>query len=91
MPEMSQTERDALEAGTVWWDGGEKFSQVNQTGRNCTSIPAGKLSAEEQAFLDGPCDEVCAMLDDWKATPRIGRYACKTWWQYLKDNKFFAP
>ncbi|RUO21457.1 acyl-CoA dehydrogenase FadE [Aliidiomarina haloalkalitolerans] len=87
MPEMSQTERDALEAGTVWWDG-EIFSG-KPNWKKLHSIPAGKLTAEEQAFLDGPCDEVCAMLDDWKATHELADMP-EDVWQYLKDNKFFA-
>ena len=54
LPTMSSTEREALEAGTVWWDG-ELFSGKPDWSK-LRAIPPPRLSAEEQAFLDGPCD-----------------------------------
>src|SRR5690606_23007066 len=51
LPSMSQTEKDALEAGTVWWDG-ELFTG-DPNWEKLLSAAAPKLSAEEQAFLDG--------------------------------------
>jgi acyl-CoA dehydrogenase len=87
MPEMSQTEADALEAGSVWWDG-ELFSgRPNWTRLLNTPVP--KISAEEQAFLDHEVVELCGMLDEWKIThewcdlPPEG-------WDYLKKKGFFA-
>ena len=66
LPNMSETERIALEAGNVWWDG-ELFSGKPDWQKLLdTHIP--KLSAEEQAFIDGPVNELCDMLDDWKIT-----------------------
>src|SRR6185437_2911599 len=53
LPPMSQTEREALEAGTVWWDG-ELFTGAPQWS-HLLSAKAPRLSTEEQAFLDGPC------------------------------------
>ncbi len=67
LPSMSQTEREALEAGTVWWDG-ELFTGAPKWSK-LLSARAPQLSAEEQAFLDGPCEELCRMLDDWNITP----------------------
>jgi acyl-CoA dehydrogenase len=64
LPAMSDTEREALEAGDVWWDA-DLFAG-NPTGSKLLQGPAGDLTAEEQAFLNGPVDELCAMLDDWK-------------------------
>ena len=58
LPSMSRTEREALEAGTVWWDG-ELFTG-NPDWSKLRSLPPAKLSAEEQAFLDGPCEQLCA-------------------------------
>ncbi|MCH8491666.1 MAG: acyl-CoA dehydrogenase FadE [Idiomarina sp.] len=87
MPEMSQTEREALEAGTVWWDG--EIFRGKPNWKKLHAIPASKLTAEEQAFIDGPCDEVCALLDDWYATHELADMPEHVW-QYLKDNKFFA-
>jgi acyl-CoA dehydrogenase len=55
LPSMSSTEREALEAGNVWWDG-ELFSGMPEWDK-LMSYPAPKLSEEEQAFVDGPCEE----------------------------------
>jgi acyl-CoA dehydrogenase len=87
LPSMSDTEREALEAGTVWWDG-ELF-----TGRpawpKLLSAKAPRLSAEEQAFLDGPCEELCRMIDDWDITHRRADMPPEVW-EFLKKNGFFA-
>ena len=69
LPAMSDTEREALEAGSVWWDG-ELFSGMPDWDR-LMSFPAPSLSEEEQAFLDGPCEELCRMLDDWEITHEL--------------------
>ena len=66
LPDMSQTEKEAIDAGTVWWDG-ELFSGKPRW-ENLLATPAPRLSAEEQAFLDGPVEELCAMCDDWEVT-----------------------
>ena len=68
VPPMSTTEREALEAGTVWWDG-ELFSGGPDWNK-LLSAKVPKLTAEEQAFIDGPCEELCRMLDDWDITHR---------------------
>ena len=68
LPPMSTTEREALEAGTVWWDG-ELFSGGPDWNK-LLSAKAPKLNGEEQAFIDGPCEELCRMLDDWDITHR---------------------
>jgi len=87
LPSMSDTEREALEAGSVWWDG-ELFSGMPDWNR-LMSYPAPKLSAEEQAFLDGPCEELCEMLDDWDVS-HTRRDMPPEAWQFIKKNKFFA-
>ncbi|RUO40465.1 acyl-CoA dehydrogenase [Aliidiomarina taiwanensis] len=87
MPEMSETESDALEAGTVWWEG--DVFRGNPDWKKLHEIPAPGLTAEEQAFLDGPCEEVCKMTSDWEATHELADLPEHVW-QYLKDNKFFA-
>ncbi|MCY7294113.1 acyl-CoA dehydrogenase FadE [Alteromonas sp. a30] len=87
MPEMSSTEKDAIDAGTVWWDG-EIFSG-NPNWHNLHSIPEARLSAEEQAFLDGPVEEVCGMVNEWDVTHKRADLSPEVW-QYLKDHKFFA-
>jgi acyl-CoA dehydrogenase len=87
LPSMSQTEKDALEAGTVWWDG-ELFTG-GPDWEKLLSAAAPKLSAEEQAFLDGPCEELCRMVDDWDITHRRADLPPHIW-DYLKTKGFFA-
>ena len=87
LPSMSQTEREALEAGTVWWDG-ELFTGAPKWSK-LLSARAPQLSAEEQAFLDGPCEELCHMLDDWNITHERGDLPPQVW-EYLKSRGFFA-
>lgn len=87
LPSMSDTERDALEAGNVWWDG-ELFSGMPDWNR-LMAFPAPKLSDEEQAFLDGPCEELCHMLDDWDISHERGDMPPEVW-QFLKEHGFFA-
>jgi acyl-CoA dehydrogenase len=87
LPPMSQTEREALEAGTVWWDG-ELFSGAPQWSK-LLSARAPQLTAEEQAFLDGPCEELCRMLDDWDITHERGDMPPQVW-NFLKSRGFFA-
>jgi len=87
LPPMSQTEREALEAGTVWWDG-ELFTGAPKWAKLLASKPP-TLSEEEQAFIDGPCDELCRMLDDWEITHKRGDMPPQVW-DFLKSKGFFA-
>ncbi|MGY8796631.1 MAG: acyl-CoA dehydrogenase family protein, partial [Woeseiales bacterium] len=87
LPSMSDTEREALEAGNIWWDG-QLFSGMPEWDR-LMSFPAPKLSDEEQAFFDGPCEELCAMLDDWEVSHERADLPPKAW-AYIKKHKFFA-
>jgi acyl-CoA dehydrogenase len=64
LPALSETEKEAIDAGTVWWDG-QLFSG-NPDWKSLTKIEMPRLSAEEQAFLDGPVNELCRMSDAWK-------------------------
>ncbi len=87
MPPMSQTEREALEAGTVWWDG-ELFSGAPNW-NTLLNTPKPQLSKEEQDFLDGPTEQLCQMLDDWNITHERRDLPPETW-QFIKDNGFFG-
>ncbi len=87
LPSMSDTEREALEAGNVWWDG-ELFSGMPEWDR-LMSYPAPKLSDEEQAFMDGPCEELCQMLDDWEICHERADMP-KEVWDYIIEKRFFA-
>ena len=87
MPSISQTEQEALDAGSVWWEA-ELFSG-DPDYRKIRELPAPKLSKEEQAFIDGPVEELCAMLDDWKITHEDYDLSPEVW-AFLKQHKFFA-
>jgi acyl-CoA dehydrogenase len=87
LPRMSQTEKEALEAGTVWWDG-ELFTGAPNWAKLLSAKPP-RLSAEEQAFIDGPCEELCAMLNDWNITHERGDMPPAVW-EFLKTRGFFA-
>jgi acyl-CoA dehydrogenase len=87
LPAMSQTEREALEAGTVWWDG-ELFTGAPKWSKLLSAKPP-RLSPEEQAFIDGPCEELCRMIDDWDITHKRGDMPPQVW-DYLKSKGFFA-
>lgn len=87
MPEMSRTEKEAIEAGTTWWEA-DLFAG-NPNWKKLHAIPVSTLSAEEQAFMDGPVEEVCRMVNDWEVTHERADLSPEVW-QYLKDHKFFA-
>jgi acyl-CoA dehydrogenase len=87
LPAMSSTEREALEAGTVWWDG-ELFTGGPDWNK-LMSARAPELRADERAFLDGPCERLCEMLDDWDITHRRGDLPPEVW-EFLKSAGFFA-
>jgi acyl-CoA dehydrogenase len=87
LPAMSQTEKEALDAGTVWWEA--ELFKGKPDWNKLHAIQNPQLSAEEQAFLDGPVNEVCAMVNDYQVTHELADLPPEVW-QYLKDNKFFA-
>ncbi len=87
LPPMSATERDAIEAGTVWWDG-ELFSG-RPSWAKLLALPAPQLTAEEQHFLDHECEELCAMISDWETT-HVYRDLSPQAWGYVKDHGFLG-
>jgi acyl-CoA dehydrogenase len=87
LPSMSSTEREALDAGTVWWDG-ELFTG-GPNWQKLMSAKAPALTAAEQAFLDGPCEELCGMLDDWDITHQRADLPPEVW-AFIKAKGFFA-
>jgi len=87
LPTLSETERVALEAGTVGWEG-ELFSGQPQWEKLLT-IPAPKLTNEEEAFLNNEVKTLCEMTSDWEITYTLNDLP-KPIWQYLIKNGFFA-
>ncbi|HEX6691875.1 MAG TPA: acyl-CoA dehydrogenase, partial [Burkholderiales bacterium] len=87
LPDMSQTEKEAIDAGTVWWDG-DLFSGKPEWDK-LLAVPAPRLSAEEQAFLDGPVEELCAMCNDWEITHERQDLPPHVW-QFIKDKGFLG-
>lgn len=87
LPKISQTEQEALDAGTVWWEG-ELFSGKPDWNK-LLAYPKPTLSAEEQAFLDGPVEQLCAMLDEWHITHERHDLPPEVW-QFIRENRFFS-
>jgi acyl-CoA dehydrogenase len=87
LPDMSQTEKEAIDAGTVWWDA-DLFSGKPDWNK-LLSVQAPRLTPEEQAFLNGPVEELCALCDDWQITHELQDLPPHVW-QYIKDKGFLG-
>ena len=87
LPPLSDTEQQALDAGTVWWDG-ELFSGRPDWGK-LHNFPTPRLTEEEQAFLDGPVEQLCQMTNEWQVTTELQDLPPNVW-QFIKDNGFFG-
>jgi len=86
LPRLGETERIALEAGTVWWDA-ELFAGRPDWHKLLDFKPK-KLTPEEQAFMDGPVEELCRRLDDWQINQL--RDLPTSIWVFLRTNGFFG-
>ncbi len=86
LPRLGETERIALEAGTVWWDG-DLFGGMPDWDKLLAFQPS-PLSAEEQAFLDGPVEELCRRLDDWEVFQQ--RDLPPEIWDFIKRERFLG-
>ena len=87
LPPLSDTERTALESGTVGFEG-ELFSGKPDWDK-LLSLPKPELTAEEQAFLDGPVEELCRMTNDWEIT-HVRADLPPQVWEFVKTHKFFG-
>jgi acyl-CoA dehydrogenase len=87
LPAMSATEKEALDAGTVWWDA-ELFSG-RPDWKKLFDMPPPRLSEEEQAFVDGPVEELCAMLDDWQINRELKDLPPEVW-QFIREKRFLS-
>lgn len=86
LPHISETEKAAIEAGTVWvesefFSGVPDFKRIHQE-------PYPEVDAKLQAFLDGPVEQVCRMATDWEIYRR--KDLPPEVWQYLKQERFFG-
>jgi len=87
LPDMSPTEKEAIDAGSVWWDG-DLFSGAPDWDK-LLAFPEAQLSEEEQAFLDGPVDALCALCDDWEITHERQDLPPEVW-QFIKAQGFLG-
>lgn len=87
LPPMSDTEREALEAGDVWWDA-DLFTGNPDWSKLLAFAPA-TLTEEETAFLNGPVEQLCAMVDEWKVSWEWRDLQPEVW-DFIKRNKFFG-
>jgi acyl-CoA dehydrogenase len=87
MPTISDTEREAIEAGNVWWE--KDLFCGRPHWKKFLSMPAPKLSKEEQEFIDNQVETVCSMMNDWQIVNN-DRDMSKEVWDYLKQERFFG-
>ncbi len=87
LPQMSETERVALEAGTVWWDG--ELFRGDPDWSKLLAYPVPKLTAAEQSFLENEVEQACALVDDWQVTSELHDLPAEAW-QYIKDKGFLG-
>ena len=87
LPSMSETERAALEAGTVWieadiFKGKPDFHRL-------AALPAPKLTAEEESFLNNEVVEASRLVNDWTVSHETYDMSPEAW-QYIKDKGFLG-
>ncbi|MDD4979316.1 MAG: acyl-CoA dehydrogenase [Gallionella sp.] len=87
LPQISATEQEAIDAGTVWWDG-ELFSG-HPDWNKLRAFPKCGLSKEEQSFVDNEVEQLCAMLDDWDITHTRADLSPKVW-EFIRSKGFFG-
>lgn len=87
MPPISETERAAIEAGTVWWEA--DLFKGNPDFNKLLNYKKPTLTKEEQDFIDGPVNELCEMIDDWQITHELQDLPDHVW-HFLKKNNFFG-
>jgi acyl-CoA dehydrogenase len=87
LPQMSQTEQEALDAGSIWWDA-DLFSGKPDW-EKLLAYPQARLSADEQAFLDGPVEELCGMLNEWDITHNRMDLPPEVW-KFIREKGFLG-
>ena len=86
MPSMSKTEREALEAGTTWWE--KELFSGNPDWEVFSDIDMPKLSEREQSFLDNEVEQLCQLVDEWDIEQR--KDLSPDAWDFLRNNGFFG-
>lgn len=87
LPPISQTEQEAIDAGTVWWEA--ELFQGNPQWSKLFKVQQARLTDEEQSYLDGPVEEFCQLLDDWQITHELNDLPDNAW-QFIKEHKLFG-
>lgn len=87
LPQISRTEQEALDGGNVWWDA-ELFSGKPDWKR-LRDLSMSSLTTEEQAFIDGPVNKLCEMLDDWQISHKLQDLPPYIW-DFIKEERFFG-
>lgn len=87
LPQMSDTEREALEAGTVWWDG--ELFRGDPDWRKLLAFPVPRLTADEQSFMEHEVDQLCSLVNDWQVTYEDGDLSSEAW-QFIKEKGFLG-
>ncbi|MGK7935086.1 MAG: acyl-CoA dehydrogenase [Xenococcaceae cyanobacterium] len=86
LPKISDTEREAIEAGNVWVDG--EFFSGKPNFKRLLSEPYPQLSPEIKLFLDNQVEKVCQMATDWEI--HVRKDLPPEVWEYLKQERFFG-
>jgi len=86
LPQVSQTEQEALDAGSIWWDA-DLFTGKPDWSK-LLAYPVPKLSAEEQAFIDGPVEELCGMLDEYRVHENMD--LAPEEWKFIREKGFLG-
>ncbi|HMM55814.1 MAG TPA: acyl-CoA dehydrogenase [Candidatus Desulfobacillus sp.] len=87
LPQMSQTEREALEAGSVWWEG--ELFRGRPDWDKLLAYPQPRLTAAEQSFLDNETEELCRLSDDWVSSHYDHDLSPEAW-RCMKEKGFFG-
>ncbi|HYC36658.1 MAG TPA: acyl-CoA dehydrogenase [Usitatibacter sp.] len=87
LPQVSQTEQEALDAGSIWWDA-DLFSG-RPDWKKMLAYPQARLTDEEKAFLAGPVEELCGMIDEWDTVHRRMDLAPEVW-RFIRDKGFLG-
>src|SRR6185369_7165463 len=87
LPQISQTEQEALDAGSIWWDA-DLFTGAPDW-EKLLAYPVARLTEEEQAFLDGPVEELCGMLAEWDTTHNRRDLAPEVW-KFVREQGFLG-